>query len=478
MIKKWTIFLAFLIGQPMIAQHFKGSWEVNYRSFWQDNNLLYWSYVQGEILSSIGGVPMPLNLGFKWYPLYRKGLPLELALKFNRNEMDRWLTRQIRSYTAGVNDLIWIQRNAQTQLQQIATFQNSKMLLQERLRQLELRGDTLSTQYQNLRKELEHINNLELRKPEIERWYASISDSVNKLQSMRRWDGWQAGSWLRENNMLPSWMKPFTYLHSGALGRFLLSSLPIQISAPFILNGTEVVGQYGSVELGFHGGWSEGVIPPWREISGGWRIGGFMGLNNDLAHFRVGITYWIDSLSKHSLPYITIQRLSITKNVMLSGGAAQYTAKQKDTIYLITEGVSQPTWAIKKGNAYWTDLTVSSKFFHITTGFSYYDKAFSHPTLPWTIPGRLSIHGNIKITIRKWHAFLGTRQFRYLDTLWGNSQRQGIMFLGTGFNSRLLSISLIGQLTSENQYLLSGTALSNLKRWTLAATSTVSTGML
>ncbi|NPA34851.1 MAG: hypothetical protein GXO48_08000, partial [Chlorobi bacterium] len=30
----------------------------------------------------------------------------------------------------------------------------------------------------------------------------------------------------------------------------------------------------------------------------------------------------------------------------------------------------------------------------------------------------------------------------------------------------------------ENQYLLSGTALSNLKRWTLAATSTVSTGML
>ncbi len=475
---KWAVWLAFLIVQPVIAQHIKGNWEINYRTFWQEKNFLYWSYVRGELRGDIAGVPTPLTLTFKWYPLYRRGLPLELALKFNRDEMDRWLTDQIKSYTEGISDLIWVKRNAMGQLQKISMLQTNKMQIQERLQTLKLRGDTLGIEYKKLMSEWDYINSLELQKPEIERWYYTISDSIKKLQSMRRWNGWQAGTWLRENNMVPNWIRPFTYLREGAVGRFLLSSLPSQVSAPFILNGVEVIGQSGLIELGVHGGWSEGVLPPWSETPSGWRIGGFVGLNNDLAHFRVGITHWVDSLSKHSLPYIAIQRIKASKHVSLSGGAAKYYTKRRDTLHLINEGVSQPVWAIKEGNAYWMDATVSYGPISFTTRFSYYDKAFSNPTLPWVIPGRLDIQGNIRITVKKWYALLGTRQFRFFDTLWSAVQSQGMVFLGTGFSVGQLAFSLLGQITAERQYLVNGTVSSNLRKWNLGASSTIITGIL
>ena len=462
----------------MASQQVHGTWEVNYRTFWQDKRMLYWSYVRGELWGSIDGTPLPLGLTFKWYPLYRKGLPLEVAVRLNRREMDQWLTNRIRTYTAGVDDLVWVQRNAMSQLQKISMFQNNKKQILEVLRNMELRGDTVSNQYKKLKQEVARLNNLMLRKQEIEQWYAYVSDSLNKLRSMRKWDGWQAGTWLRENNMLPSWMRIFTYLRDGAVGRFLLSSLPYQISAPFILNGVEVIGQSGLVELGVHGGWSEGVLPPWSETPSSWRIGGFVGLNSDLAHFRIGTTYWVDSLSKHSLPYIDIQRIKASKHVSLSGGAAKYYAKQWDTLHLINEGVSQPAWAIKEGNAYWMDATISHGPVSLTTGFSYYDKMFAHPTLPWVIPGRLDIHGNIRITVKKWYMLLGTRQFRYFDTLWSAVRSQGIVFLGTGVTMGQLSFSLFGQLTPERQYLINGTVSGNLRKWSLGASSTIITGML
>ncbi len=473
--KRWIWILIYL---PAMGQEIHGQWEANYRATWQNEGMIYWAFVDGEVGSSTGSVPIPWIFTFRWYPLYRKGLPLEVALRFDREGLDRWFTRQIREYTAGLDDLMWLQRSAGGKLNSMNALISQKARIQHRLSQLRLQGDTISDEYKTLLETLHRLNEMEAQLPDMQQWYRSITDSINGLKEMRRWDGWRAGSWLRDRNMLPSWLEPFSYLRSGAIGRFLMTSLPSQISAPFLLNGAEVSAQMGHVEIGIHGGWIEGVIPPWRDIPPAWRLGGFIGIRKDVAHARAGITYWVDSLARHTLSYLSLEQLKVSKQLLISGGAARYISRRRDTTYLLAEGTRIPMFVSREGNAYWADASMSVGIFTLSTGASYYERTFSHPTLPWVVPGQMMLRGVVRASLKRWYAWIGTYQFHYVDTVWHGRTTQRNYVAGVGVNIGRLRISTMGQLTTEGQYLVSGTVAGTLDAWLLSATSTLSTGKI
>ncbi len=362
-------------------------------------------YTYAGLSGSVGfeGGLLPLTLQWYFNPQgYGVGpLPLTTSINFNRDEFEDWVSgkaaEMIQKQGFEYMSIVTLEQRISALEKHLASVDIS--MLERRLREKELRGDTLSEEYRKLKREIERYKKYKAKLEEMRRTYAQLLAMYEQYKAFQnKVDPKEAMAYLeKQKYRYYKLMNILNYVKGFNLGRFSYNDLNFNRS--IMLTGINLETEINNWILGVRGGFGENVLLTRGFYKSYWTVGATLGRKISGVDVVGKYDFVNNSRGKdrQHTAALDIKNFPLGKKLKVSGGIVKqwtYRNSQIDS-FIITEGAISnitPSWQ-SSGNSYWASLEKSGNFWTMLVKGTYFDDSYNDLLIPYQVAGT----GNVEV---------------------------------------------------------------------------------